>query len=179
MLWSRAASLQTSPLLEWECSQLLSQSVGVPLMPTSVYSEHLPGLGCCPLAFIPGTTCQKVWERLSGAGVAHLAWQTRVHSWWELLGNFPVKLTLLQNIETGMYWPGNMSGQKWRQETHHRTVWLVRQQRGRISFIPELCTTSSLHNPMNVLTTGSLSIQSHLSAPHGAAAQIYISSSAT
>ena len=148
-------------------------------MPASVYREHLPGLGWCPLAFIPSATCQKVWERLSGGGVAHLAWQTRAHSWWELVGNFPVKLALLENIETGMYRPGGMFGQNRRQETHHRIVWPVTQQCGRISFIPMLCTTSSLRSPVDVLTTGSLSTQSHLSASHGAAAQICISSSGT
>lgn len=164
---------------EWKCSQLLSWFMGVPLVPASVYSEHIPASGWCPLAFVPSATCQKVWERLSGGGMSHWARQKRAHSWWKLVGNFPVKLALLGNVETVMCWPGGMSGQNQRQETHHRTVWQLMQQCGRISFISMLCTTSSLHNPVDVLTTRSPSTQSHLSAPHGAAAQIYTSNSGT
>lgn len=148
--------------------QLLSWFMGVPWVRASVYRELLPALGWCPLAFKLSATCQKVWERLSGGGTAHLARKTRAHSWWELAGNFPVKLALLGNVESGMHWPGGMSGQNQRQETHHRTGRLVMQQCGRISLTSVLCTASSLLSPMGVLITRRLSIQSHFSTPHAA-----------
>lgn len=125
--------------------------MGVPWVRASVYREHLPALGWCPLAFKLSATSQKVWERLSGGVTAHLARKTRAHSWWELAGNFPVKLALLGNVESGMYSPGGMSGQNQRQETHHRTGRLVMQQCGRIPLTSVLCTASSLLSSVGVL----------------------------